>query len=72
MPYGADAPQMPPGLPPGAHEVIHTDDRVVACDGGSAGSGHPRVWLRIVHTQTYCPYCSRIFALTPGGQDSGH
>jgi uncharacterized Zn-finger protein len=49
MPFGVDTPQTPPGMPSGEHEIIHVDDRVVACDGGNAGLGHPRVWLRIVH-----------------------
>ena len=49
------------------------DDRVVACDGGSAGLGHPRVWLRIVHDQqTFCPYCSRVFVLNPAPAETGH
>ncbi len=72
MPFGASTPSTPVGMPPGEHEVIHVDDRVVACDGGSAGLGHPRVWLRIVHDQTYCPYCSRVYVLNPGASDSGH
>ncbi|MEJ1978395.1 MAG: zinc-finger domain-containing protein [Acetobacteraceae bacterium] len=56
----------------GEPEIIHVDDRVVACDGGNAGLGHPRVWLRIVHEQVCCPYCSRIYVLNPGAGDSGH
>ena len=68
-PFGADTPD--PQL--GIIETIHVDDRVVACDGGVGGLGHPRVWLRIVHQQTYCPYCSRVYVLNPGaGHDSGH
>ena len=41
MPFGASTPEAPPDMPPGEHEVIHVDDRVVACDGGSAGLGPP-------------------------------
>ena len=68
MPFGASTPDTPPGMPPGELEIIHVDDRVVACDGGSAGLGHPRVWLRIVREQTFCPYCSRVFVLNAGGR----
>ncbi len=72
MPFGADTPTTPQGLPPGDHEIIHVDDRVIACDGGSGGLGHPRVWLRIVGDQTFCPYCSRVFVLNAGAADHGH
>lgn len=72
MPFGASTPQTAPGLEPGDHEIIHVEDRVVACDGGSGAMGHPRVWLRIVNDQTFCPYCSRIYVLNPGVNDSGH
>ena len=72
MPFGASTPDTPPGMPPGELEIIHVDDRVVACDGGSAGLGHPRVWLRIVRQQTFCPYCSRVFVLNAGAGDDGH
>jgi uncharacterized Zn-finger protein len=68
MPSGA-----PPALAPTPTEIIHVDDRVVACDGGSTALGHPRVWLRIVGTQVMCPYCSRLYVLNEGaGHDSGH
>jgi uncharacterized Zn-finger protein len=54
-------------------ETIHVDVRVVACDGGGGALGHPRVWLRIVDTQTMCPYCSRLYVLNPGaGNGHGH
>ncbi len=72
MPLGSATPDTPPGMPPGDHEIIHVDDRVVACDGGNGGLGHPRVFLRIVETQIVCPYCSRIDVLNPGATDSGH
>ena len=64
-PFGADTPR--PQL--GPTETFHVDERVVACDGGVGGLGHPRVWLRIVHEQTFCPYCSRVYVLNPG---AGH
>ncbi len=54
------APLIAPGL---SAETIVVDDRVVACDGGDSGLGHPRVWLRIVHDQTFCPWCSRVYVL---------
>ena len=68
MPFGADTPHPDEGTP----EVIRVDERVVACDGGDEPRGHPRVWLRIVHQQTFCPWCSRIFVLNEGAGDDGH
>jgi uncharacterized Zn-finger protein len=56
----------------GTVETIVVDSRVLACDGGAGALGHPRVWLRIVGEQTYCPYCSRVFVLRPGFVDAGH
>ncbi len=54
-------------------EVIHVDDRTIACDGGGGALGHPRVFLRIVDRQVVCPYCSRTFVLKEGaGHASGH
>jgi uncharacterized Zn-finger protein len=50
-------------------EIIHVDDRVVACDGGVGVLGHPRVFLRIVHQDVMCPYCSRLYVLNEG---AGH
>ena len=72
MPFGSATPDTPQGMPAGEHEVIYVDERVVACDGGNAGLGHPRVWLRIVNDQTFCPYCSRIYAINPGATEGGH
>ncbi len=69
MPFGADTPTPEIGSP----EVQIVEDRVVACDGGTGPLGHPRVWLRIVGEQTFCPWCSRIFVLAPGaGEGGGH
>ena len=66
--FGADTPNPDVGTP----EVYVVDSRVVACDGGDV-SGHPRVWLRIVHEQTFCPWCSRIFRMNPDAvEDLGH
>ena len=57
----------------GLVETIYVDGRVVACDGGLGGLGHPRVWLRIAEIQTFCPYCSRLYVLNEGaGDDDGH
>ena len=67
-PFGADTPHPAVGTP----ETIHVDSRTVACDGGDGPLGHPRVWLHIDHTQTFCPYCSRIFVLNEGAGDDGH
>ena len=58
MPFGADTPN--PQL--GSTETIRVDSRTVAGDGPS---GHPRVWLHIEGSQTFCPYCSRIYVLNP-------
>ncbi|MCQ8277621.1 zinc-finger domain-containing protein [Acetobacteraceae bacterium KSS8] len=73
MPFGAALPS--PQLGPEAIETITVTSRVLACDGGVGPLGHPRVWLRIVGEQTFCPYCSRVYVLAPGageGDDSGH
>ncbi len=54
-------------------ETFVVDDRVIACDGGDGGLGHPRVWLRIEHAQTFCPYCSRVYVLNKQARhDHGH
>ncbi len=69
MPFGANTPTPANG----ETETIVVQNRIVACDGGDGPLGHPRVWLHIVHEQTFCPYCSRIFRLAPGaGDDHGH
>jgi uncharacterized Zn-finger protein len=68
MPSGTE-----PAVAPMPTETIHVDERIVACDGGSAALGHPRVWLRIVTDSVMCPYCSRMYVLNEGaGHDSGH
>lgn len=51
-------------------EIIHVDDRVVACDGGGT-LGHPRVFLRIEEQQVMCPYCSRLYVLNEGAGHGG-
>ena len=67
MPFGASIPT--PQL--GEVETLVATSRVVACDGGDDPLGHPRVWLRIVATQTFCPYCSRLYVLDPQARESG-
>lgn len=57
----------------GTVERIEATSRVVACDGGDGPLGHPRVYLRIVDQQIFCPYCSRLFVLRAGaGDEHGH
>ena len=68
---------MPDGAAPTPTEIIHVDDRTVACDGGPRGEGgalgHPRVFLRIAGTEVMCPYCSRLYILNEGADhDHGH
>ena len=42
-----------------APETRIVDSYRVACDGGEAALGHPRVWLTIPQDMGYveCPYC---------------
>jgi uncharacterized Zn-finger protein len=54
-------------------EIIHVDERTVACDGGDGAMGHPRVFLHIADERVMCPYCSRLYVLNPGADHaSGH
>jgi uncharacterized Zn-finger protein len=72
MPTGA-ATSTDPANASGASEIIHVDDRTVACDGGDGALGHPRVYLFIEDRQITCPYCSRLYVLNDGaGQGHGH
>jgi len=64
---------MPEGpVAPMPIETIHTGSRTVACDGGSGGLGHPRVFLYIEDESVICPYCSRLYVLNPGAGGGGH
>lgn len=64
---------MPEGSAALPTEIIHVDDRTVACDGGSIALGHPRVFLYIEGERVMCPYCSRMYVLNPGASHaSGH
>ncbi|WP_417603880.1 zinc-finger domain-containing protein [Primorskyibacter flagellatus] len=42
-----------------APEIKIVDTFRVACDGGGAATGHPRVWLQLPHETGFveCPYC---------------
>ena len=60
---------MPDGATPTPSEILHVDERTVACDGGGGALGHPRVFLRIAEREVMCPYCSRLFVLKEG---AGH
>lgn len=47
------------------------DSYRIACDGGTGGLGHPRVWLQIPEKTgtVVCPYCDRKF-IHRDGSDS--
>ena len=62
---------MPDGATPTPSEILHVDERTVACDGGGGALGHPRVFLRIAEREVMCPYCSRLYVLD-GGAGHGH
>ena len=52
---------MPETEPP---EIVETDTREVACDGGGGALGHPKVYLNMGHDSfVECPYCDRRFEL---------
>jgi uncharacterized Zn-finger protein len=64
---------MPDGTSPTPTDIIHVDERTVACDGGNGALGHPRVFLHIEDRQVMCPYCSRLYVLKEGaGGGGGH
>jgi len=60
---------MPDGATPTPTEILHVDERTVACDGGGGALGHPRLFLRIAEREVMCPYCSRLYVLKEG---AGH
>lgn len=46
-------------------DVIEVTTHTVACDGGNAALGHPRVYLHLdgdSHAAT-CPYCGKHFVV---------
>lgn len=46
-------------------ETIEVNSREIACDGGGAALGHPRVFLNMgKKSSTDCPYCGRHFVLS--------
>lgn len=50
-------------------EVIDVTAMKVACNGGGAPFGHPRVFLTFGPDQrVVCPYCSRVFVRTATGE----
>ncbi|MGI9436945.1 MAG: zinc-finger domain-containing protein [Geminicoccaceae bacterium] len=47
-------------------DVTKVDSKSVACDGGAAQLGHPRVYLAIDESnQVICPYCNQLFVFDP-------
>ena len=51
-------------------QIIYTEDRRVACDGGGGPLGHPRVWLTLgTDGEITCPYCSRHYVKATGADD---
>ena len=53
-------------------DIQTVDSPVVACDGGHAGLGHPRVFLAFgAERSIVCPYCSRTYVLAEGAK-AGH
>ena len=54
------------------HQTIEVDSREVACDGGNAALGHPRVFLHIgTDGDVTCPYCGRHYVLKEGAAPAG-
>lgn len=40
---------------------IHLTGEVIACDGDSDSSGHPKVYLHLdIEGKAICPYCDKI------------
>ena len=66
---------MPDGATPTTHpsvtptEIIHVDDRTVACDGGDGPLGPSEGFPADRGEEVVCPYCSRLYVLNPG---AGH
>lgn len=47
-------------------ESVTVTQARVACDGGDAALGHPRVFLNLLPDGVVeCPYCDRRFVLSP-------
>lgn len=54
-----------------APETKVVDKKKVACDGGGAAYGHPRVWLTIADEDGFveCPYCDAKFVYKDFSKD---
>lgn len=58
---------------PAPPETIEVETTTIACDGGMAPLGHPRVFLTIgADGKVECPYCDRLFVLKKGAKPGGH
>jgi uncharacterized Zn-finger protein len=57
-------------MPIPAPETIEVTTTRIACDGGEAALGHPRVWLTIDPAKGWveCGYCDRKFVLKAGAK----
>lgn len=53
-----------------AFEIIPVQTPEIACNGGSAVTGHPLIYLHIKpeEGEVVCPYCSRTFRLAQGAR----
>ena len=54
------------------HGTTLVESGTVGCDGGGGSLGHPKVYLKLVHGEITCPYCSRHYKLKPGAKVGGH
>jgi uncharacterized Zn-finger protein len=62
--YHRRQPRLPEKTQMEPPEILTVDSPKVACDGGSGGLGHPRVFLNMQGKgQIDCPYCGRRFVL---------
>lgn len=54
-----------------APETLYVENSQVACDGGEAALGHPRVYLKMdARGAIDCPYCDRRYILVGGPADN--
>ncbi|MGO1119689.1 zinc-finger domain-containing protein [Rhodovibrionaceae bacterium A322] len=54
-------------------DSITVEKEIIACDGGSGPSGHPRVFLNMEGKgEIECPYCGQHFVLKEGAVTGGH
>ncbi|QPH55554.1 zinc-finger domain-containing protein [Pontivivens ytuae] len=54
-----------------APEIEYVTKTRIACDGGTGGLGHPRVWYSIDPEEGFveCGYCDKRFVLEGGPAD---